>query len=372
MPEIKTFAAPSKYIQGKDLLLKISDYIGFLGNHFLVLTDQIVFGLTKDKIAQGFAGTSYHVEIFGGESTAAEAERIAKIAAELHCCCIVGLGGGKVIDTTKYAADLAGIADVIVPTAAASDAPCSAMSVVYDENGAFVVSKKMKHNPNVVLVDTQIITEAPVRLLKAGLGDAFATYYEARACKRSGVDNFTGGKRNEADYAMAELCNKLLLQYGKAAVESVQKKQWSEAVDMITEANIFLSGLGFENNGCAIAHAFYSGMTKVWDPFPVMHGEAVAVGVLVQLAAEYLHAGKTDEREWGEVITFYKECGLPTSLKDLGIEADEKKLYELAEATCTYPNSKKMPFDVTPESLYQAILRVNKNNCMEETNNERV
>ncbi len=363
MAPIKSFAAPSKYFQGKDLLLHMGEYIGFLGDKFLVVTDNIVYGLTKDKLAQGFAAgdkkLAYEVEIFGGESTAAEGERIGNIAREKGCCAVVGIGGGKVIDTSKYAANESGLATVIIPTAAASDAPCSAMSVVYDENGAFVVSKKMKHNPDVVLVDTQVIAEAPVRLLLAGLGDAFATYYEARSAKASGVDNFTGGKRNEAGYAMAVLCNELLLKYGLAAKESVMKKEWSEAVDMITEANIFLSGLGFENNGCGISHAVYSGMTKVWDPFPVMHGEAVAFGVLVQLAAEYDNAGKVDEREWNEVKSFYQSVGLPMSLKDLGIECDDEMMHKLAEAINTIANAHKMPFEVDAALLYRALVKVN-------------
>jgi glycerol dehydrogenase len=366
MPEIKSFAAPSKYFQGKDLLLRLADYIGFLGDKFLVVTDSIVYDLTKEKIAKGFDGAekkcAYEVEIFCGESTAAEGERIGRVALEKGCQAIMGLGGGKVIDTSKYAANEANLPVIIVPTAAASDAPCSAMSVVYDENGAFVVSKKMKHNPDVVLVDTQVIAEAPVRLLLAGIGDAFATFYEARSAKASGVDNFTGGKRNEAGYAMAVLCNELLLKYGLAAKESVMKKEWSEAVDMIAEANIFLSGLGFENNGCGISHAVYSGMTKIWDPFPVMHGEAVAFGVLVQLAAEYNNAGRVDEKEWNEVKSFYQSVGLPMSLKDLGIDADDATLHALAEATCTVPNSQKMPFKVTPDTLYQALVKVSELN----------
>ena len=195
MPEIKSFAAPSKYFQGKDLLLHMADYIGFLGDKFLVVTDSIVYGLTKEKLAQGFHTAekeyAYEVELFGGESTAAEGERIGKMAQDKNCKAIVGLGGGKVIDTSKYAANEAGLPVVIIPTAAASDAPCSAMSVVYDEHGAFLFSKKMKHNPDVVLVDTQVIAEAPVRLLLAGIGDAFATFYEARSAKASGVDNLS-------------------------------------------------------------------------------------------------------------------------------------------------------------------------------------
>lgn len=119
MPEIKSFAAPSKYFQGKDLLLHMADYIGFLGDKFLVVTDSIVYGLTKEKLAQGFHTAekeyAYEVELFGGESTAAEGERIGKMAQDKNCKAIVGLGGGKVIDTSKYAANEAGLPSSLSP-----------------------------------------------------------------------------------------------------------------------------------------------------------------------------------------------------------------------------------------------------------------
>lgn len=357
---VKSLATPNKYFQGRDVLEELYTYINYIGKRFLVLTDNIVYELIGAKIEKGFAGTDGSCEfvLFGGESTVAEAQRIAEIARDKACQGIIGAGGGKVIDTAKYVANVMDLPVVIIPTAAASDAPCSAMSVTYEEDGTFIESTRTKHNPNVVLVDTQVIAQAPVRLLVAGMGDAFATYYEARACKASGVDNFTGGKRSEAGFAMAELCNQLLLKYGAEAKASVEKKQWSEAVEMIVEANIYLSGVGFENNGCAIAHAIYSGITKTLHAPGVMHGEEVAYGTIVQLTLERMVTGQPTDEEWNQVLDFYRSVGLPMSLKDLGLTVNEEQLLELAKATCTVPNSKKMPFEVTPEVLYKALFRV--------------
>ncbi|MDD3164249.1 MAG: glycerol dehydrogenase [Oscillospiraceae bacterium] len=355
---VKTFAAPSKYVQGRNILEHIEDYVGFLGDKFLVVTDDFVYGMTKDKLAHGFQKCAYEVEIFHGECTAEEGKRVAQVALDKGCCGLIGLGGGKAIDTAKYAANETGLAVVIVPTSAASDAPCTAMSVVYDDNGTFVVSIRTRHNPNVVLVDTQIIAESPVRHLLAGIGDAFSTYYEARAVAASGADNFSGGKHNEAAFALTELCNRLLLQYGAEAVQCVSRKEYSDAVEKIAEANIFLSGVGVENSGCALAHATYSGMTATYVPFPVMHGEGVAYGVLVQLAAEYAHAGEVNRAEWKEVTDFYRAVGLPMKLEDLGLAADEQTLQKLAAATCTFPNTKKMPFTVTPEFLFTVLKKL--------------
>jgi glycerol dehydrogenase len=249
----------------------------------------------------------------------------------------------------------------IIPTAASSDAPCSALSVIYNSDGTFLKSMRMKKNPDLVLVDTEIIVKAPVRLLVAGMGDAFATYYEARACKRSSSNNFTGGIQTEAAYSLAKLCNDVLLKYGEKAKKSVEEKQWSEELENIVEANIYLSGVGFENNGCAIAHAIYNGMTTVLKPFPVMHGEGVAFGTIVQLVTEYLNEGTWNENEWAEVVRFYKKIGLPLSFKDLGVlNLEEDTIWSIAEATCNSgPNAHKMPFEVTPEVIYKSLIRVN-------------
>lgn len=73
----------------------------------------------------------------------------------------------------------------IAPTIASTDAPCSALSVIYTDAGEFDRYLLLPHNPNMVIVDTQIVAGAPARLLAAGIGDALATWFEARACSRS-------------------------------------------------------------------------------------------------------------------------------------------------------------------------------------------
>lgn len=358
---IKTLAAPGKYIQGRGLIEDIYKHISFIGRRFVLLTDEVVFQLLHRQLEKGMADAEYFFERHGGESTVEEGERIALRCQQSACDGIIGIGGGKVIDTAKMAGDLAGIPIIIVPTIAASDAPCSAVSVIYDAEGTFIRSSRIKHNPDVVLVDTDVITAAPVRMLVAGMGDAFATYYEARACDRSGAANYTGGVHSEAAYAIAELCNRILLQYGAEAKRSVESKTWSLALEKVVEANIYLSGVGFENNGCAIAHALYNGMTAVLRPFPVFHGEGVAYGTLVQLAAEYLSQGYWDEAEWKEVTDFYLSVGLPMKLGDLGgtDASDDALLLRIGQATCASgPNAHKMPFKVTAQGIVDAIRAV--------------
>ena len=68
---------------------------------------------------------------------------------------------------------------LVCPTIASTDAPCSALSVIYTDDGVFEEYMFLPANPNMVLMDTEIIAKSPVRLTVSGMGDALATYFEA-------------------------------------------------------------------------------------------------------------------------------------------------------------------------------------------------
>ena len=83
---------------------------------------------------------------------------------------------------------------VIIPTIASNDAPCSSVAVIYNDEGVVIKALMMHRNPDVVLVDTGIIAQAPKHYLVSGMGDALSTYFEARACYRSGAKTMSRGK----------------------------------------------------------------------------------------------------------------------------------------------------------------------------------
>ena len=72
---------------------------------------------------------------------------------------IVGAGGGNVLDTARAAAEGLNLPVVNCPTVASSDAPCSALSVIYTEEGVFQEYRFYRKNPDLVLVDTQVIAQ---------------------------------------------------------------------------------------------------------------------------------------------------------------------------------------------------------------------
>ena len=137
-------------------------------------------------------------------------------------------------------------------------------------------------HPALVLVDTTVIAQAPKRQLVAGLGDALATWFEARTVLQSHVNNQLGGKPTTSGTALAKLCHDILLADGPAACAAVDAGVATPALERIVEANNLLSGLGFENGGLAAAHAVANGFSMIAGSHRMLHGDKVAMGLHTQ------------------------------------------------------------------------------------------
>jgi glycerol dehydrogenase len=188
-------------------------------------------------------------------------------------------------------------------------------------------------------------------MLVAGMGDALGTYFEARACERAGAATCMGGKTTLTALALARLCYDTLRRDGLNAKLAVQNGVCTKAVENIIEANIYLSGIGFESGGVAAAHAVGNGLAVIEGTHSAYHGEKVAFGTLVQLVLE----NSSDEIR--EVLDFCASVGLPVTLAALGAgEASEEELRAAAAAACADGSMAAMPFEVTPEAAYAAII----------------
>ena len=349
----KIIGSPTRYIQGRGELANLAKHAGAIGENMFVLVDKFVKPLVMPAIESGLEGKKIETVEFGGECSMTEINRVIEVLKEKGGDVVVGIGGGKTHDTAKAVGYYTGKPVVIVPTIASTDAPCSALSVIYTDEGVFEKYLFLPSNPNIVLVDTDIVSKAPARLLAAGIGDALATYFEARACAQSQASNCVGGKPTKTALALAKLCYETLLEDGVAAYLAVENKVCTKAVENIIEANTYLSGIGFESGGLAGAHAIHNGLTAIEETHAMYHGEKVAFGTLVQLILE-----NADEDELIEVVNFCIEVGLPVTLAELGIkEIKEDEIMEVAKLACADGDTLgNMPFVVTPEDVYAAIL----------------
>jgi glycerol dehydrogenase len=353
---LSVFSSPSRYTQGKNATEALGSEMKKLGlgGPALIVAGSSAERLLSETWARslGGHGIAFEIHRFGGECSIAEIERVIAAARRLEAQVILGAGGGKVLDTARAAADGLNLPVVNCPTVASSDAPCSALSVVYTDEGVFHEYRFYRQNPDLVLVDTQVIAQAPVRLLVAGMGDALATMFEARTCVEGRVKNMRGGASTESALALADLCYRTLLRDGLAARLSNESRAVTPAFERLVEANTLLSGLGFESSGLAAAHAVHNGLTSAAATHPYFHGEKVAFGVLVQLVLE----GKPrDVIE--QVLQFSAEVGLPTTLAHIGLaEPSPETLDRIAtRATAAGETIHNEPFEVLPGMVVDAL-----------------
>jgi glycerol dehydrogenase len=351
----KILNSPSKYIQGAGELSRIGSHVKSIGTHALVLISASGLKRSGDDIRRGFedAGMPVDFEVFNGECSKPEINRVMDVVKKTGSDVIIGVGGGKVFDTSKATAFYLKMPVVICPTVAASDAPCSALSVIYTPEGVFDEYLFLPANPNMVIMDTAVIAKSPVRLTISGIGDALATYFEARACLRKNADTCAGGKATLAGMALAELCLNTLLAEGEKAKVALQTGSCTQAVEKIVEANTLLSGLGFESGGLAAAHAIHNGLTVLEECHHMYHGEKVAFGTLVQLILE---DAPLDELE--KIAGFCVRIGLPVTMEQLGVkELTREKAMAVAKTACAENDTMgNMPFTVTPEAVCDAII----------------
>lgn len=352
MARLRMMRAPQKYVQGKDSLLQFHQEMQHLGNKWLLICSNSGYRMCHDKIEKSFEGTDdiRHYEIFGGISSTGEIERMRKFVQEKGLNVVVGIGGGSAIDTAKATAYYEHLPVVIVPTVVATDAPCTGLSVIYNDDKTFNRYLFYPKNPEAVMVDSDIIAKAPVKFLVAGMGDALGTYFEARACQRTDAPSLEFGGITRSAMALCSLCYETLREYGAAAKTACENKVVTPALDAIIEANVYLSGVGADNGGLAAAHSFYNGLTALGG-HSAPHGNCVAFGTLVQLVLEGV-----SKEEFQEVQNFCLEVGLPVTLAELGITTDEQ-IRIIAGKSCVAGESiHNMVADVTSDQLYAAIV----------------
>jgi glycerol dehydrogenase len=355
--------SPHRYIQGNKVLDRLGHYLSTISSRrpAVMLTAGGMRRLGKrvdTSIRNG--GIRAHFEVFEGECSHEEVDRIVegvrKSAEGVDA--VIAIGGGKCIDAGKCVAFRLSVPVVICPTVASTDAPCSATSVMYSPDGVGKDPEYFPTNPALVIVDTGIIAQSPIRHLVAGMGDALATYYEACTCFRNPLGrNMLGARPTMAAVAIAELCAKTVFENALAAVESARRGEINEALERIIEANTLLSGVGFESGGLAAAHAMAAGMTVI----PILHreylhGELVAFGLLAHLILEGEH------EEARRVAQFLAKIELPVSLKQFHLDShrDSEILREAMAASANIPFVVNEPFIVTPEKLYSAFLAADK------------
>ena len=350
----KIYLSPSRYIQGTGILQNLAEYMKRLGDRILILTSagnrerfsRVLSELASEK------DCTIMTETFSGECTMEEIRRICGECEEKEIQVIAGFGEGKAIDTAKAVSHFMNLRLAVIPTTASSDAPCSALSIIYKSDGSLDQLLWLRANPDLVLVDTEVIARAPAHLLAVGIGDALATWFEMKECLKRDADNFCGGRITLAAKAIARQCYETILEDGYQAYLSVQQNAVTRALENVIEANTLLSGIGFESGGICAAHPINNGLAELQETRGRMHGEKVAFALICQLVL----AGESS-RTLRDVLALFVKLELPVTLEGLGIQnITEEQLNLIARIAAEDPCTRNLPLRVDTEAIAGAIL----------------
>ena len=354
----RTVTSPKKFMIATGLLGLMHDFVKDFGDNAFIICDEFILNKVDKEAVPGLAeaGINSTVEKFNYECTQAEIDRLGELAVKNKANVIVGVGGGKSLDSAKAVAYYHKLPVILYPTIASTDAPCTALAVIYKENGEFDRYLFLPQNPDAVIADMDILASAPVKFFAAGVGDALATYFEARACYACNGVNLVLKKPSRTGLGLAKLCFDLLRENVAQAMDAVTNKVPSPALEQVIEATIYLSGVGAESGGLAAAHAVNNGMSVVGDLHHVQHGEKVTFGLLTQLVLE-----NAPKSELEDVIGIIKTVGLPLTLEDMGLkEFKESEWRKVAEIACAEDDTMgNMPRAVTADDVYNAMVAAN-------------
>ena len=351
---MRIWGSPGHYIQGAGVIEKLHDYANSFGNTHLYIVDEFLMSLFDEKVAKTYKDQSeYECLSFSGVISH------KNIDATMNKCkksdVVIGIGGGKTIDVAKMIAKQMNARLIVCPTIASCDAPTSAMSILYSDEGEMNEIVIHHYHPDLVLVDTAVIINAPVQFLTAGIGDALSTYYEGLSNERKGHPNYIWcdseeGMSSLSARAIAKACMETLYHDGLIALECAKNKILSPQFENVVEANILMSGIGFENVGCSVAHAIGNAFTAIPEGEKKSHGERVGFGTLSLLIAEEY---PNDEIE--KAFNFCIKCGIPVTLEDLGIDNDNEKLKLIAKSSLTASSWVASTYVASEESIISLI-----------------
>jgi glycerol dehydrogenase-like iron-containing ADH family enzyme len=347
--------APAKVMRGAGVLSTAAREITRLGTRPLMIAGNSTLSLIE-KHLQPIATTQNWQTTqasYGVDCCEAGLEALRNKAAKHQADVIIGVGGGKTLDTAKLVAHQLQLPVVTIPTSAATCAAWTALSNVYSESGAFLYDVALDRCPDLLILDYDLIQTAPQHTLVAGIGDAIAKWYEASVSSGNSQQTLIISAVQQA-----RVLRDILFQKSATALKEPGSEAWREVVDATVLLAGVIGGLGGAQCRTVAAHAVHNGLTHICGHTSI-HGEKVAYGILVQLRLEEMLQGNqlaASARQ--QLLKFYAEIGLPINLDDLGLgNITLGELQKSAEIALD-PNSDihRLPFKVALEQLMAAMV----------------
>lgn len=341
------------YSIGADVYSKISKYCPKYGKKAVIIGGKIALEKAETIIRTAvgdsleFTGTLW----YGGETSYENVQKLQNTEEVKKADMIFAIGGGKSLDTCKCLGDKVNKPVFTFPTIASNCACCTAVSIMYREDGSFLEPYFFINPPVHAFINTKILCEAPYKFLWAGMGDTYAKYYEGTiSAKNEEIEHFKA-----FGIAMSSMCVDPIIAYGKKAmadnksrISSYDFQQTVLAICITTGfVSIFLTRDHTPDYNSGLAHAVFYTLTSIGIEEKHLHGEVVSFGVLICLLVD----GQTEEYE--RIRDFNISVGLPVRLSD--IDVTREQFESLIETITGMSDIRHYPYKVTTKMLREAI-----------------
>lgn len=348
---------PKLYENAPGSIAEAGKQIRALGKNALVIAGKTALEAVLEPLYAGFErnGVSHATEIFTGYPTIEAVRRYTAIAKERKADAVIGIGGGRALDTAKLTGVRAGVPFVTIPTIAATCAAWSPLAVLYTDDGVQDEYVPLPYSPALVVADKTVLKRAPVRYFHAGVADSLVKWYEIGS----------SFNRHRGDFALRlqlKICE-LILEflehdyigaYGKDPLH-VDGALIDNAIDSILMLTGMTGGINGNVQYGGLAHRFYHQFTKVPVSFRRLHGEIVVFGLMVQLVLE--ERGDDFVRDYLKKLKILDQ---PVTVSDLGLTLrQEEQIHAVANNLyALVPDYAGLNTQLSPAAIEAAVWHV--------------
>lgn len=318
-----------KYLKiGRGVMETIPEALRTLGvARPFVVCDQNTYEAAGERTIQILKATDipYTLYVFDGARPVLPSERELGILAmrfDRQCDVVLGVGSGVINDLCKMLGLIADRPCAIIGTAPSMDGYASNSSAMELEGVKLTI---YNNGPEAVICDTEIMAQAPMRMLRAGFGDMIAKYISI--CEWRIAHLVTG------EYYCAPVADMMRAAVSKimASVDGILARD-PDAVGYVAEG-LVLSGLAMayanvSRPASGIEHRF----SHIWEMVNIargrtleLHGIQVGIGTMLTLELyEYIKRIKPDmERARAAIAAFDSAAWEAKINRVFGAVADE-------------------------------------------------
>ncbi len=338
---------PRVVVVGREVAGKIGGTLQDLelGNTGIVLSGANVKQLLAWRLEPSLreSGLKFSWQVVG-ESSFAEAERIALLAREEKADFLIGAGGGRSIDIAKLASFNCKIPFVSVPTSASHDGISSPFCSVRGLDRPYSIVAKP---PIAIIADTDLISKAPHKLLVSGCGDLLSKKTAVKDWELSYVKTGEYFGRYSANLAL--LSANMILEDAEI-ISSITDEGISVVVEALISSGV-AAGIAGSSRPCSGSEHLFSHAMDIVAPGKGLHGEKCGMGTIMMARLHGL--------DYGEIRKTLKIIGSPVRASEIGASSDEivkalvlarsirKERYTiLEEAKLTEESARELALDV--------------------------